>query len=273
MYNNISETPWFHVTPSPSLLSIWLPGRRDTLRLPLPLSPPPWGALLSQRLLPPLPLLPLSPLTTSTTARCSAQEQVGIKQILKEMSHNLNLHCFRLQLSGQPRPLLPSVSVHKRQRQQIQQQLQQQQIQQQLQQRALCQAGAQSEAIYPLTEPFSSSQIQSQHQLWKMKQHKRRVDTNANDVSEKDPSQNITISSCAIIKSNLCDAIMYEHKMHVEYKILRLLERLILKSFHFKECLPCKSRTSYKWTRGILYLSCGHGPCHRGVRIRNSSNL
>ena len=67
-----------------------------------------------------------------------------------------------------------------------------------------------------------------------------------NDFSEKEPSQSITISSCTIIKSNLCDAIMYEHKTYVEYKILRLLERLILKSFQLTECVPCKSRTNHK---------------------------
>ena len=88
------------------------------------------------------------------------------------MSQNKNVYDFRIQPSAQPRPLLPGVRVHKRPRQQIQQQLQQQQqIQQQLQQRALSQAGAESEAICPLTELFSSSQIQSQHQLWEIKQH------------------------------------------------------------------------------------------------------
>ena len=76
------------------------------------------------------------------------------------MSQNKNLYDFRLQPSAQPRPLLPGVRVHKRPRQQIQQQLQQQQVQQQLQQRSLSQAGAESEAICPLTELFSSSQIQ-----------------------------------------------------------------------------------------------------------------
>ena len=59
------------------------------------------------------------------------------------------------------------------------------------------------------------------------------------DFSEKDPSKNKhhnPVVYYPIIKSNPCDAIMSEHKMHVEYKISRLFERLILNSFHFKEC-------------------------------------
>ena len=71
----------------------------------------------------------------------------------------------------------------------------------------------------------------------------KQVNTMQVDFSEKEPSQKYhNVLSC-IIKSNLCDAFMYEHKMHVEYKISRLFERLILKSFHFKECHHvCQSR-------------------------------
>ena len=60
----------------------------------------------------------------------------------------------------------------------------------------------------------------------------KQVNTMQVDFSEKEPSQKYQNVLSCIIKSNLCDAIMYEHKMHVEYKISRLFERLILKSFH-----------------------------------------
>ena len=151
---------------------------------------------------------------------------------------------FRLQLCPQPGALLPCVSVHKGPRQQIQQQVQQQ-LQQQLQQRAISQAEWESEAVCPFTTLFSSSPIQCQHQLWKVKQQQSSVLYYMEEGAREHKCKLISVKKIRpkkyhypiyIIKSNPCDAIMYEHKMHVEYKISRLFERLILKSFHFKEC-------------------------------------
>ena len=96
----------------------------------------------------------------------------------------------------------------------------------------------------------------------------KQVDTMQVDFSEKEPSQKYhNVLSC-IIKSNLCDAFMYEHKMHVEYKISRLFERLILKSFHFKECHHvCQSRACQIARCHTLNYADPHGKNIKGVKI------